>query len=398
MKGSGFYYEFYNAPKIICGIGCLDEAVKEVVKLGARNVFFVCDDKIDKSSVIDIVRKSLSANKIKIGAMYVNKETNVCVKTLQEMRNVYRVNNCDGIISCGGYRVSNTAKALRLMLSTQVARFEDIKGVDVARQKIYIPFVAIPTSVGLANSVTRSVFVSDGEGGTFEVVSDAVSPKLCIIDPQLTSGLSHDQIITGALDSFAHNIEEFVSKQAIILTKSMNLIAIREVRDNVFKAINDHTDLNAILGLQRAGILAGIGYANAEAGIAHALGTAVARVTDTSREICIGLVLGACMRFNVEHVQSDYAQALYYIVGDDKYASTHAEDRAQMLISTSERMISDLFKEYGLPVDLSEAGVTEENIDKVVEETMKSYAIITNPRNVTKKDVYDIVRSVMKHE
>lgn len=88
-------------------------------------------------------------------------------------------------------------------------------------------------------------------------------------------------------------------------------------------------------------------------------------------------------------------QALYYIVGDDKYAATPAQDRARTLIETSEKMIKELFEENGLPVSLSALGADDEILDKTVEETMKSYALVTNPQNVTKEDVYTILRSVM---
>ena len=60
-----------------------------------------------------------------------------------------------------------------------------------------------------------------------------------------------------------------------------------------------------------------------------------------------------------------------------------------------EDFIKELFEENGLPVSLSALGADEEMINKTVEETMKSYALVTNPRNVTKEDVYSILRSVM---
>ena len=101
------------------------------------------------------------------------------------------------------------------------------------------------------------------------------------------------------------------------------------------------------------------------------------------------------MRYNLEVAEKDYAQALYYIVGDDRYAATPASERASTLIETSDKMIRTLFEENGLPLRLSEIGVDEECLDRLVEETMKSYALVTNPKNVKKEDVYEILRSVM---
>ena len=69
MKNSGFYYEFYNPSKTVCGVNCLAGAVERLPRLGLHNAFFVCDD-IDKSTAVDEVRKAVNAVKIKTGAMY----------------------------------------------------------------------------------------------------------------------------------------------------------------------------------------------------------------------------------------------------------------------------------------------------------------------------------------
>ncbi len=394
MKNSGFYYEFYNPSKCTAGVGCLADSVSKLPSMGLSNAFFLCDD-VEKSSAVDEVRKAVNAVKVRTGALYVNSEKTVCLASLREMRDIYRVNNCDCIIACGDYKVVNTAKALRMLLSGQVARFEDVKGINIARKKINIPLVVVPTSVGISNAVTSSVLVKDDDNNTFECVSPLCAPDYCIVDPSLTSVFDAPTTIAGALESFAKNVEEFVSKQAITLTKCMNLIAIREIRDNVFKVVNDPMDVQAVLGLQRAGLLAGACYSCTSAGVAHAIAGALANVTGSDNYICMGIVFAACMRYNIQVVEKDYAQALYYIVGDDKYAATPVQDRARTLIETSEKMIKELFEENGLPVSLSALGADEEMINKTVEETMKSYALVTNPRNVTKEDVYLILRSVM---
>lgn len=394
MKNSGFYYEFYNPSKVTAGVGCLGEAVAKLPSLGLHNAFFICDD-VEKNSAVDEVRKAITSVKVRTGALYVCSEKVVCLNSLREMRDVYRVNNCDCIVVCGDYKCINTAKALRMLLSGQVVRFEDVKGINAARKKVNIPLVAVTTSVGISDVVTNSVSVKDDDGVVFNCVSPLCAPDYCIVDPSLTSVFDAPTTIAGALESFAKNIEEFVSKQAVTLTKCMNLIAIREIRDNVFKVVNDPMDAHAVLGLQRAGLLAGICYSNTSAGIADALSGALANLTGRDNFICMGIVFAACMRYNLDVAEKDYAQALYYIVGDDRYASTPASERANTLIDTAEKMIKELFEENGLPLNLTSIGIDEESLDKVVEETMKAYSLVTNPKNVTKEDVYAILRSVM---
>lgn len=391
---SGFYYEFYNPTEVSAGVDCLSAAVQRLPYLGLHNAFFICDD-VDKSSAVDLVRAAINSVKVRTGAVYVSSEKVACLNSLREMRDVYRLNNCDCIIVAGDYRVVNTAKVLRMLLSAQVVRFEDVKGIDAARKKINVPLVVIPTSVGISNALTTSVSVKDDYGAVFTCVSDLCAPDYCIVDPSLTSVFDAPTTIAGAMESFAMNVEEFVSKQAIIHTKCMNLIAIREIRDNLFKVVNDPMDKQAMLGLQKAGLIAGICHSCTSAGIAHAMAAALSNLTGRDNYIGTGIVFEACMRYNLDAAEKDYAQALYYIIGDDRYASIPEEDLGRTLIDTSGRMIKDLFEENGLPTRLSQIGIDEDSLDKVVEETMKSYAIVTNPKNVTKDDVYRILRSVM---
>lgn len=395
MSKTRFYQEFSNSPKIVYGVGCLKKSIDEIVNSGIRNAFLICDEDVKKDALLNGITDALNNKKIRICVVYVNSEKIAKIETLKDMKNSYRVNNCDGIIACGGYHVSNTAKAMKLWLSTQVARFEDIQGVNIAKQKVKIPFITIPTSVGLGNSVTKNVFVKDLNDRICEVISEYSLPNLCIIDSHLASVNGLPDMITGTVTSFAHNIEEFVSTQSTVLTKSFNLIAIKEIRDNINKIIADKSDQNAVMGLQIAGLLAGIGYSNVEAGIAHAIAQAIARTTKLTAGVAMGIVLTQCMRFNIEQSKDDYAQIFYYIVGDDKYASTPAEERANELINTTQEMINKLYKENGLPLTLSEADIGENELEFIAEETMKSYAIITNPRMVSKEDVYTILRSVI---
>ena len=394
MKRSRFYYEFYNPAKVEAGIGCLEQAAEKLPLLGLHNAFFVCD-RLENNDSADNVRKAVNAAKVRTGAIYVCEDKIVRLESLRDMRDVYRANNCDSIVACGSYGVINAAKTLRMMLAGQVARFEDAKGIDAVRKKVNVPFVAVPTDVGTSNVASDDVTVKDDEGVVFECVSPLCIPDFCIIDPKVVSVRDADAPIAGALESFAKNIEEFVSRQAVTLTKCMNLIAIREVRDNFVKSADDPTDEHAVFGLQKAGLLAGICYVGASAGIAHAISGALASVTGRERYICTGIIFAECMRYNLEVAEKDYAQAYYYIVGDDKYAATPAGERAEALIAAAETMIKEKFGANRLATRLSDIGADEELLDKIVEETMKSYALVTNPRNVTKEDVYAILRSVM---
>ena len=393
-RQDNIYYEIPASPRIISGETALEVLGEEMRSHGATNVLLITDAVSDKSELADRLRIALTATGLRPGANYVAKRDVASYSAVYELRELYRINVCDGIIACGGEATIGTAKALRMLLSSQEADLDSIAGVDIAKKKTTIPFAAVPSGIDTSSGVTMNAYLKkeNGEGREFRAVSGC--SDICAVDIETGEDVNAVSTIKGAALVLSDSIEAFVSVNARKLTKCMDLFAIRAIRDSLDRALNAPSDRAAYWQLRQAGILSGLACNVAGAGLARALENALAVVCGGSREDYAGIVLPAVLAFNFDACAADYAQALYYLIGDDSYAMTASEERARKLIEVVKELFERLAKEAGLPVKLSEIVGDETKLEAVANVALGDYALMTNPAAVTAKDVADILRSI----
>lgn len=395
MREDNVYYELPASPRIIGGEGALELLGEEMRSLGATNVLLVTDEATVDSALSERLRLALTATGLRIGANFVAKHDVAAYAAVYELRELYRINVCDGIVVCGGEGTTGTAKALRMLLSSQEADLDAIAGVDVARKKVNVPFATVPSGIDTSSGVTESAYLKKDNGEGREFRSLPGGADICALDTETGTRENFASTVAGAVKVLSDNLEAFVSLNALKLTKCMNLFAVRAIRDSLDKALNDPTDKAAYWQLRQAGILGGIAYGTAGAGLARALDNALALVCGGSREDYAGIVLPAVLAFNTTACASDYAQALYYLIGDDGYAMTEPEKRAGRLTEVVGELINRLYAEAKLPFKLSEKGIGEDKLDAVADAALGDYSLMTNPMRVTREDVIGILRSIL---
>ena len=388
------YYEIPASPRIVSGETALEVLGEELRSLGSTNVLLITDALSDGSELADRLRIALTATGLRPGANYVAKRDVASYSAVYELRELYRINVCDGIVACGGEATIGIAKALRMLLSSQEADLDSIAGVDIAKKKTTIPFAAVPSGIDTSSGVTLSAYLKkeNGEGREFRAVSGCAD--ICAVDVETGEDIDAAATIKGAALVLSDCIESFVSVNARKLTKCMDLFAIRAIRDSLDRALNEPSDSAAYRQLRQAGILSGLAYNVAGAGLARALENALAIVCGGSREDYAGIILPAVLQFKLDACAADYAQALYYLIGDDSYAMTAAEERARKLVDVVGGLLERLAKEAGLPLRLSGIVADEAVFEEVVNVAIGDYALMTDPAAVTGKDVADILRSI----
>ena len=113
-RQDNIYYEIPASPRIISGETALGVLGEEMRSHGATNVLLITDAVSDKSELADRLRIALTATGLRPGANYVAKRDVASYSAVYELRELYRINVCDGIIACGGEATIGTAKALSM--------------------------------------------------------------------------------------------------------------------------------------------------------------------------------------------------------------------------------------------------------------------------------------------
>lgn len=390
------YYEFVDNVRIETGINSAVMIGRYFAKCRATQPLLISGPVINKIGTVDLVTKDIETGGVKIKAVFIDVPKDSSMEIVNELVNIYYNNGCDSIIALGGGSVIDTAKGLRLLLSTEKQDLKELQGIDNVKRGKHIPFAIIPTTSGTGSEVTKVAVISDTTTHVkHEFISECLLPDMAVLDPRFTATLPVRATVTTAFDMLTHAIEAYTGTQKNIISDAFALRAIDKFRENFFSVINDGSDLNAREGMAEASLLAGMAFSNSMVGLVHAIGHSVGGVMGIAHDVAMMMLLTKVMRFNLSKCESDYATLLYHLAGSDLYADTKLEERGEMAIKFLEDIIDKYSKEYDIKLKLADYGVTDELVERIVDNALRDGAIIANRKYASYDDVRDIVRSII---
>jgi len=132
-----------------------------------------------------------------------------------------------------------------------------------------------------------------------------------------------------------------------------------------------------------ASLLAGMAFAQKGLGAVHALSHQLSSHFGIAHGIANSMMLAPVMRFNADSVGMRYVEA----VGLTGFEVDSADEAADAMAQFS--------KELGLPVRLSEVGVSEDKLPQMVEDAYADVALFGNPVKCKKEDLLQLYRGAM---
>ena len=126
---------------------------------------------------------------------------------------VYKQNNCDGIVGLGGGSSLDLAKAVRLLTGHEgpLAQYTMVEGGVSRIHGRICPMIAVPTTAGTGSEVGRAAVIITAEGRKLGIISPHMLPSIALCDPELTYGLPPGLTAATGLDALSHCIETFLS-------------------------------------------------------------------------------------------------------------------------------------------------------------------------------------------
>jgi alcohol dehydrogenase len=158
------------------------------------------------------------------------------------------------------------------------------------------------------------------------------------------------------------------------------LRAIELIGASLERAYKKGDDVDAREGMQIGATLAMIATINSRLGLCHALAMPLCALYHLPHGQACGIVLPSVLTFNAEAVPGKARQVFRSLgYGEDDFAR-----------------LDQLVAELGLKVSLEkDFGYKEAHMDTIVKGTMESFQTLNNPRNVTERDVRNIVRKLL---
>lgn len=258
----------FREPELLEG---LDAVPKCLADKKLDSVLIVTDDFLhNKAKLIDGFKEGLEKAGIRY-AVYDKVVPNPTIDNIEEGLVLYKENGCKAIIAVGGGSPMDCAKGIGARVARPNKAIPKLKGILKVMKKLP-PLFAVPTTSGTGSEATLAAVVSNPVTHEKYPINDPVLiPKYAVLDPQLTVGLPPFITSTTGMDALTHAVEAYIGSSNTKKTADMARKATILIFENLKKAYDDGTDIEARKNMQLAAFYAGIAFTRAYVGNVHAM-------------------------------------------------------------------------------------------------------------------------------
>lgn len=396
------YYEFFNSVKIVSGYKALENIPYELGQLGVKRPIIITDKGIVKAGLIKHIIKSFEGTRTVIGAIYDDTPVDSSNVVVNEIAEIYRSNGCDSIIAVGGGSAIDTAKGVNIVISEDSDDLLKLMGNNRLKNPMR-PFVVIPTTAGTGSEVTMAAVIANpAQNIKMQFTSALMLPKLAVLDPRMTMSMPPKITAATAMDALTHAVEAYIGPQKNPVSDAFAVAAIELIRDNVVTAVKSGSDADIRLAMANAALLAGLAFSNSMVGIVHASAHALGGVCHVPHGVANAIMLPHGLEFYIRksgeankalHLKQSIEKVLLPLVGPEEYVKVPAKERAQGTVKAIRDLTAGLNKICGIPVRLSQAGVTENQLADVAQATINDGAISFSPVEVNYEEALALLKA-----
>ncbi len=382
-------FSFYSPTRFVFGRGACDRTGSALSEAGFARVLLVYGQgSVVRTGTLDRVRTSLDAAGIayrELGGARPNPEVGLVRTGIELARDAEGV---DAIVALGGGSVIDTAKAIALgaPYDGDVWDFFCKRAVPAAA----LPVASVLTIPASGSEASDSCVISNDElGMKCGVNTDLNRPALAIMDPELTFTLPSYQTAAGITDMISHVMERFFSgEKGVPVTDHIACGLIRAAMEAAPRVMADPADYDARANLMWVGTLAHNGIAGCGLnvpgardgdwtchGMEHELSALDTRITHGAG---LAVIFPAWMRYVWTAHPERFLAFAYEVFGiepvdpaDDDLAGIDEEITPERAVHDAVTCaideLQDFFVSLGMPRTLGELGVTEADIDRLLE-------------------------------
>ena len=302
--------------------------------------------------------------------------------------------NVDFILAVGGGSAIDTAKGIAHGAARPECKLWDLWTKKEPLGKS-LPIGCVLTIAAAGSETSGSAVLTNEEIGKKGSISTELNrPKFAIMNPELTFTLPKYQIACGITDIMMHTLERyFIPNQKNQMTDEIAEALLRVVIENGRKAMKDPTDYDAMSEIMWCGSLSHndiTGLGRDKDFSVHKFGHALGAKYDYAHGATLSAVWEAWAKYlylyDVERF-AHYAEKVWNVQIEDK------KEAAEEGI----RRTTVFFKEIGMPVNLSEIGISdisdEELMELAMDATMGGTVKLAKVKALDLEDVYQIFKN-----
>ena len=280
----------WSEPTLLEGEGAVLRLPKLIKDKGLNRILVVTDKGLMSIHLLDPLFEELRAQGIEY-FVYDGVQPNPTIPNIEQCRDMYLDNNCEGIIAFGGGSPMDCAKAAAARVVKPKKSVRKMRGYLKVGKKLP-PFFAVPTTAGTGSETTVAAVVTDPTTHEKNAISDpCLRPKYAVLDPALTVGLPPHITSTTGMDALTHAVEAYIGKSNVKSTIRYAEEATKLIHDNLEKAYNNGKDIEARNNMLKASFYAGSAFTRAFVGYVHAIAHNLGGLYNTPHGLANAVIL-----------------------------------------------------------------------------------------------------------
>lgn len=372
----------YNLPvNLIFGRGRIVEIGNETLKYGKKAIIVTGRNSTKKSGLLDKTVSLLNDAGIE-SVIFDKVEQNPLTTTAYEGAELAKKEKCEVVIGLGGGSIMDAAKSIAFIAVNDGDVSDYIFGKKSSDKAL--PIILVPTTCGTGSEGNGfAVLTNPDNNDKKSLRCNAIVAKASIIDPELMTTMPKHILASVGFDALCHNMEAYISKNAQPLTTMMALQGIELIGQNLVKAYEDSTNMDAFEKITWASTLGGMVINTAGVTAPHGMEHPASGL----RNIVHGKGLAALTP--VIYEESIDADPEKFAVISKLLGGTDEKDCV--------KVVRKLLKDIDLETTLGEQGIKEEDIDWMAENCLKVSAVSMkiHPKEFSLEDIKRIYRKAL---
>lgn len=375
----------WSEPQLLTGPGAVKKLPALIKEKGLSKVLVVTDKGLTGLGLPNGLFEELTNAGIGY-VVYDGVQPNPSIDNIEEARQMYVDNGCQGIIAFGGGSPMDCAKLAGARVVKPNQPVVKMRGVMKIMKKLP-PFFAVPTTAGTGSETTLAAVVSNPKTHEKNACNDPVlRPKYAVLDPELTIGLPPHITSTTGMDALTHAVEAYIGKSNVSATRNYAEKATALIFSNLETAYNDGKNIDARNNMLLASYYAGMAFTRAYVGYVHA----VAHNLGGQYGIPHGLANAVILPVVLEKFGSAIYPQLAKLADIVGIAGQTEEEKAKMFIAE----IYAMNERMNIPKGFAQ--IKEEDIPIIVERAIKEgNPLYPVPVIWDKDDMTALVKSLM---
>ena len=370
--------------------GAIQLLAQECERVGIFKPLIVTDPGVKAAGILQKALDVLSArqglSRIKV-VVFDQTPSNPTEAAVRAAAQIYKTNDCDGLIAVGGGSAIDCAKCVAIAVTHEgpLKTYATIEGGSLKISDRVAPIIAVPTTSGTGSEVARGAILIVDDGRKLGFHAWHLVPKAAICDPELTFGLPPKLTAATGMDAIAHCMETFMASAFNPPADGIALDGLQRAWHHIERATLNGQDKEARMNLMSASMQGAMAFQKG-LGCVHSLSHSLGGINPLLHHGTLNAVfLPAVVKFNAtaESVQKENRL--------QRMASGMGLQEGLQIVDA----LKELNAKLGLPAGLHEMGVKESQFDAIVHGALADHCHKTNPRLASADDYRDILISSM---